>query len=301
MPELPEVETMVRGVRSALERHRLVTLRILDTVYRPLTILPDERTVCERVAGKVIQRVWRLGKRVVLDFSDGSTLAIEPRMTGLMLLKDPPSAEHMRLEFRLVPADLYGSQTKGKGKSTSVWFWDRRGLGTVTWRPPGELEKLLSSHQIGPDALSLDAEGWKAALGKTSRHVKVAMLDQKLVAGVGNLYASEILHRAGISPLSAASQLHPDEWERLANAARQILELAIHYEGSTLSDGTYRNALNKSGGYQNEHLVYAKAGEVCSTCRSGVILRIVQAQRSTFYCEHCQTVAKKRPGKRKNS
>ncbi|MGB4738404.1 MAG: zinc finger domain-containing protein, partial [Fuerstiella sp.] len=103
-----------------------------------------------------------------------------------------------------------------------------------------------------------------------------------------NLYASEILHRARISPLRPASQLTFSQIERLAEATDLILNEAIKYEGSTLSDGTYRNALNKDGGYQNEHRVYQKSDTRCSNCDRGTIKRIVQAQRSTFYCPVCQ-------------
>jgi formamidopyrimidine-DNA glycosylase len=120
--------------------------------------------------------------------------------------------------------------------------------------------------------------------------VKVALLDQRAVAGIGNLYASEILHAAGIHPARPCRRLTRGQWERIAAAAREVLETAICCEGSTLSDGTYRNALNGEGGYQNHHRVYAKAGVQCSRrgCR-GVIRRIVQAQRSTFFCATCQT------------
>lgn len=118
--------------------------------------------------------------------------------------------------------------------------------------------------------------------------MKVALLDQRAVAGIGNLYASEILHLAGVGPERPCRELKPKEWQAIAAAALEVLELAIRYEGSTLSDGTYRNALNKTGGYQNEHRVYAKAGEPCPRCTKGTIERIVQTQRSTFFCRRCQ-------------
>ena len=121
--------------------------------------------------------------------------------------------------------------------------------------------------------------------------MKLALLDQRAVAGIGNLYASEILHVAGVHPARACRLTHaPRSGKRIAAAALAVLETAIRYEGSTLSDGTYRNALNQNGGYQNEHRVYDKAGRPCPRrgCR-GVVERIVQAQRSTFFCPQCQT------------
>jgi formamidopyrimidine-DNA glycosylase len=116
----------------------------------------------------------------------------------------------------------------------------------------------------------------------------VVLLDQQVAAGIGNLYASEILHAAGIHPNRPADSLSAREVAKLHAAARSVLEDAILHEGSTLGDGTYRNALNKAGGYQNVHRVYQKQGEVCRRCRRGVIERTVQAQRSTFFCPRCQ-------------
>ena len=120
------------------------------------------------------------------------------------------------------------------------------------------------------------------------------------VAGIGNLYASEILHLAKIHPAVPAGQLARPEVERLSTAAAEVLSLAIAYEGSTLGDGTYRNTLNQSGGYQNSHRVYDRAGEKCQTCGQGEIVRIVQSQRSTFFCPVCQTL-RKRPGQRRST
>ncbi|MBC8115854.1 MAG: formamidopyrimidine-DNA glycosylase, partial [Candidatus Saccharimonas sp.] len=176
----------------------------------------------------------------------------------------------------------------GRREYNSVWFWDRRGLGTVRLFGPGELERDLGPTKLGPDALSFNSALWRERLGSTSRAVKVALLDQKLVAGIGNLYASEILHVAGIDPHRTADSLRSAEVKRLAAAVRSVLEMAIQHEGSTLGDGTYRNALNQSGRYQNEHRVYMRDGESCSTCGRGRVARIVQAQRSTFFCTKCQ-------------
>jgi len=125
-------------------------------------------------------------------------------------------------------------------------------------------------------------------LSASRRAIKVALLDQRAVAGIGNLYASEILHVAGIHPARRCDRLTRAQWQAIADATHGVLEEAIRYEGSTLGDGTYRNALNREGGYQNHHRVYARAGRQCPSCRSSEIKRIVQAQRSTFFCPQCQ-------------
>ena len=119
------------------------------------------------------------------------------------------------------------------------------------------------------------------------RAVKVALLDQTVVAGIGNLYAAELLHVAGIDPRTRCDRLSRPQWGRIASAIGSVLNEAIKYEGSTLSDGTYRNALNKAGGYQNHHQVYDREGLDCPRC-GAAIQRIVQAQRSTFFCRQCQ-------------
>ena len=191
-----------------------------------------------------------------------------------MLFDDAPSREHLRFEWKLLSSD---------GLPSSLWFWDRRGLGTIRFLPQSELSSLT-----GPDALSLTDSDWKTICLGSTTPIKVLLLNQKKVAGIGNLYASEILHLSKIDPRKPARELTPAQIRRLATATTEVLELAIQYEGSTLSDGTYRNALNKAGGYQNEHRVYQKHEQICPTCQKGVIVRIVQAQRSTFFCPRCQ-------------
>jgi formamidopyrimidine-DNA glycosylase len=119
--------------------------------------------------------------------------------------------------------------------------------------------------------------------------VKVALLDQRSVAGIGNLYASEILHLAGIHPARRCNKITRTQWQSIADATQAVLNAAIRYEGSTLGDGTYRNALNRQGGYQNYHCVYGRAEEACPRCGPGAkVRRILQAQRSTFFCPMCQ-------------
>jgi formamidopyrimidine-DNA glycosylase len=141
---------------------------------------------------------------------------------------------------------------------------------------------------LGPDALSATAADLIVRLGASRRAIKVALLDQRSIAGIGNLYASEILHVARLHPARLCRRLTQSEWHRLAAAIHEVLTEAIRYEGSTLSDGTYRTALNDPGRYQNQHRVYGRAGEDCPTCGRGTVVRVVQAQRSTFYCPLCQ-------------
>ena len=285
MPELPEVETMRRGILSIVGS-TIVRASRTPCSKRPIAINPRIDRLNRRLTGKKITAIERLGKRVVVRIETNDRLIFEPRMTGLVLVEDPPTTEHLR--FRL---DLKNGPVK------QVFFWDRRGLGIVTLLSPDEYQAKLDSGTLGPDALEVSLEEFVARFKKSRREIKVALLDQSAIAGVGNLYASEILHHAGVDPRARCDRLSQNQWSEIFVCMVEILEMAIKYEGSTLSDGTYRNALNQSGGYQNEHAVYDRADETCPTCRSAKVKRIVQAQRATFFCAKCQKKTAKRARK----
>ena len=273
MPELPEVETMCRGIYPTIGK-RIVSVTQPPCSYRPIQIRPNIDEINARLAGCKVTAVTRIGKRVVLQTANDS-LILQPKMTGLVALDAPPDPDHVRLQID------FPSRSR-------LQFWDRRGLGTVELLPTSELHERIVAGRLGPDALQITVEDFIARLRSTSRPIKVALLDQKLLAGVGNLYASEMLFQAKIDPKKPASKLSVARLTTLHAAMLDILQLAIQLEGSTLSDGTYRNAINDPGSYQNMHRVYDKADQLCIACQSSNILRIVQAQRSTFYCPKCQ-------------
>ena len=269
---------MVRGIRPQVEGRRIRRVLQCPCSRKPILLEPDFQQMAARADGQLITRVWRRAKRIVMELKSGDAFVIEPRMTGLMLLEDPPSVEHLRIEWQLA----------GRSAYRSVWFWDRRGLGTVRLLDPEQQEDVLGLQNLGPDALDMSVSDWQAICRSSPTPIKVLMLNQKKVAGIGNLYASEILHLSGIHPETPARRLSRQKLARLAENTIAVLELAIRYEGSTLSDGTYRNALNKAGGYQNAHRVYDREGELCPTCQRSSVVRIVQSQRSTFFCRNCQ-------------
>jgi formamidopyrimidine-DNA glycosylase len=276
VPELPEVETMRRGVLSIVGS-RVADVRRPKCAKRPILIAPRLDALRRRTVGRTITAVDRVGKRVVVRLDSADALIFEPRMTGLVLLAAPPTTEHLRLQVKL-----------SGGANTELLFWDRRGLGLVRLVTPVEFEALYGAEKLGPDALVVTAVELRERLRMSRREIKVALLDQRAVAGVGNLYASELLHLAGVHPEKRCDRLRPDDWRRIHAAMMEVLELAIRYEGSTLGDGTYRNALNQEGSYQNHHRVYDRAGDVCPSCGRAQVERIVQAQRSTFFCRRCQ-------------
>ncbi|MEO8268388.1 MAG: bifunctional DNA-formamidopyrimidine glycosylase/DNA-(apurinic or apyrimidinic site) lyase [Aureliella sp.] len=276
MPELPEVETMCRGIAQVVGR----TIELVSKPacrYRPIAIKPGVSAINRRLRGEEVTAISRLGKRVLLHTREWA-LILQPKMTGLVAIELPPDPEHVRLQI-----DFFGSP------ALRLQFWDRRGLGTVELLRQEDIAACIIDGRLGPDALAIPLADFSQRLAATHRAVKVALLDQKLVAGVGNLYASEMLHLARIDPQLPAARLSRVKIARLHAAMQAILLNAIEHEGSTLKDGTYRNTLNDPGSYQNFHLVYDRAGLPCSTCHKGLIQRIVQAQRSTFFCPRCQT------------
>ncbi|MCP5110185.1 MAG: hypothetical protein GY953_05055 [bacterium] len=149
-------------------------------------------------------------------------------------------------------------------------------------------QRFLGPDRIGPDALEISVERLRSRLETSRRAIKVALLDQRVLAGIGNLYASEILHRATIHPELSCRRLRPAQWRRIHAAMGEIFEEAIRHQGSTLRDGTYRIARNRPGSFQVCHRVYQRAGQPCLQCGATEIVRIVQAQRSTFFCPACQ-------------
>ncbi len=291
MPELPEVETMRRGI-LAIVGSRVADLWSPPSELCPITMEPPVDEIRRAVIGRKIVSVGRAGKRVVLEFQGGRRMVIEPRMTGRVLLQEfsdsppkpnatsgqrssLPDTAHLRLVLRL----------RGR-PARQVLFWDSRGLGVIRLLSPEAFQEVVAA--LGPDARDVTAAILQERLGSSRRAVKVALLDQRAVAGIGNLYASEILHRGGLHPEICCNRLRTADWRRLDACIREVLEEAILHQGSTLEDGMYRTAKNESGRFQDHHRVYQRAGQTCLTCDKSPIVRIVQAQRSTFFCPKCQ-------------
>lgn len=284
MPELPEVETMRRGLAGLVGR-RITAVDFPRTRVRPLSIEPRPRTLAGRIVGRTVAAVHRRGKRIAIELAPAASagrlwLVIEPRMTGLMLVVAPPTEEHVRM--RLLCADD-GSATAGM----RILFWDRRGLGTIRLFDDAALDRACGPHKHGPDGLVVRGDDLAARLGGSRRAVKVALLDQRAVAGIGNIYAAEILFRCGIDPRTPCRRLGVAAWQCIADVTRRVLAEAVDHEGSSIGDETYRTADNRVGRFQLRHRVYGREGSPCTTC-GGAIVRIVQVQRATFFCPACQ-------------
>lgn len=282
MPELPEVETMRRGILH------LVGSRVVDAEFprgpkRPISTTPAPASITATIRGGRLAAVARFGKRLALEIKLPTSrhwLVIEPRMTGLMLVTPPPTVDHVRLVMHLQPV--------GKRSLQPLVFWDQRGLGTVRLVDAYGLDRACGQKALGPDGLGITGDDLQGSLSHSRRAIKVALLDQRAVAGIGNIYAAEILHRAGIDPRAACCRLPRRVWEPLAGAARAVLAQAVRLEGSSIGDELYQTPTRRLGRFQRRHRVYGRAGKPCPTCKTE-IRRIVQAQRSTFFCPQCQS------------
>jgi formamidopyrimidine-DNA glycosylase len=273
MPELPEVEIMRRGVAS-IAGCTIRDCRRPPSRLQSIEMTPNLRSIRRRVIGRKIAAVGRIGKRIVLELDSRDRIVIEPRMSGSVILAGPRDRTHLRLILEL------------SGPAKQLLFWDQRGLGVVRLVSPVEFAARYGADKIGPDALEISAAELRERLGASRRAVKVALLDQKALAGIGNIYASEILHRVRIHPATPCNRLTPRQWTKLHAEMRKVLREALRDQGSTLSDNVYTTSDGKPGKFTRR--VYQRHGQPCLRCGQAEIERIVQAQRSTFFCPACQ-------------
>jgi formamidopyrimidine-DNA glycosylase len=274
MPELPEVETFAAELRPHLAGRRILAVEVLWT--RTLAA-PDPTTFAERLVGRQINALGRRGKHLLLELDSGDTLIVHLRMTGRLEVVpgDSPvrSGPHVRARF-----DLSGGEC--------LVFTDARKFGRI-WLAADRAEVL---GRLGPEPLDWDFDAARLAAPIQRRRVavKALLLDQTVVAGIGNIYADEALFLAGIHPLRPGTSLGDDEIERLHDAIRQVLREAISQQGTTLRD--YRPPYGLEGAYQHQLRVYQQTDRPCPRCGTP-IERIRVTQRSTHFCPHCQPLS----------
>ncbi len=254
MPELPEVETVVRTVAP-----RLVGRRLLEV--RCLTRKSWARSV-RKANGQTVHAVRRYGKFILLELDEG-LLAIHLGMTG-KLLASSQEGPYTRAVLVL--------------DHGTIWFDDVRQFGSVRWlrREPGKL---------GPDALAVTAEEFLRRLRARKARLKPLLLNQSFLRGLGNIYTDEALFRAGIHPLAMAARLTRQRALRLHSAIVEVLSEAVATGGSSISD--YVDADGRQGWFQLQHRVYQRTGEPCVVC-GAPIRRILVSQRGTHFCPRCQ-------------
>lgn len=275
MPELPEVETVMRGLATRLDGRSLAEVE----ARRPDLRWPLPERMAERLTGRRIIGLRRRAKYILVDLDDGTSWIIHLGMSGRMLISDGPKPAleaHDHVVFRT-------------DDGTWVRFNDARRFGMMDLWPTAEVERHKLLKGIGPEPLgnAFSGPALESALAGKSTPIKAALLDQKVVAGVGNIYACEALHRSGISPRRLALNVSGGRAERLADAVKAVLAEAISAGGSSLRD--HRQVSGELGYFQHTFRVYDRAGEACQTpACTGTVKRLVQSGRSTFYCPRCQ-------------
>jgi len=270
VPELPEVESVRQRLAPALEGRTLARVQIADTrLTRPF----DPALVAAELTGERVSEVDRRGKYLILRFDTGRALLVHLRMTGSFLLDSAAEDAHRRA---LVELD----------DGSALAYRDVRRFGTWLLLEPDEVQAYVDA-RVGREPL---ADAYRAkhlaeSLAGRRAPVKAALLDQRTVAGVGNIYADEALWRARIHPLTPAQALDADEVAALYRAVRAALRAGIRRQGSTLRD--YRLPDGAEGGAQHEFKVYGRGGEPCDRCGTPID-KIRVAGRGTWYCPSCQ-------------
>jgi len=271
VPELPEVETIRRQLAPLVEGRVLSLLEIADPRWC-LPLAPE--VVVDAVAGRRIERLGRRGKYLVWELADEVFLIMHLRMTGTLLYDPPPGTPYGRVRF-------------GLDDGHELRFCDPRRFGTGELALGPAARDAFFAARLGLEPL--DGELTGAALRRMARGrrapVKAFLLDQRRIAGVGNIYADEALFRARIHPLRPAGALTGAQWEGLAQAVRETLLAGLAAGGATIDD--FRHADGVAGAFQDEFLVHRRQGEPCGVCGTPVV-KFVAAGRGTYACERCQ-------------
>jgi formamidopyrimidine-DNA glycosylase len=286
MPELPEVETVARGLQSALPGRRILSIRLGKTDF-----IEDPAALEEIVPGTRILAVRRYGKFLVLDLepSGGAgaplCMLVHLGMTGQLTARraDEPAAPHTHVFFAL-------------DDGRELRYTDIRRFGRVLVVPESKRESALG--QLGLDPLEVGEDEFRRRLGGRRARVKALLLDQRVLRGLGNIYTDESLWRARIHPMRLAAALKTSEAAGLYRAIREVLTAAIRLRGSSISD--YVDAAGLPGEYQRRHRVYQREGKKCFRC-SATIRRAIVAGRSSYFCPRCQPAPRRRTSRRSNS
>jgi formamidopyrimidine-DNA glycosylase len=285
MPELPEVETVRRGLQPALEGARLAEVQ----ARRPDLRFPLPPDFVQRLTGARIEALERRAKYLLGRLDRGDTLVMHLGMSGRFEIDGADRSRPGAFRLAAAAEDKHAHVLFRTEAGVRVTYFDPRRFGYMDLVPTEALPDHPWFKGLGPEPLGavFGAAHLARAFAGRAQNVKATLLDQRVVAGLGNIYVCEALHRAHISPLTSAGRISKTRLEALASAVRQVLEEAIAAGGSTLRD--YAGADGQLGYFQHTFRAYGREHEPCPAqgCR-GVVKRIVQGGRSTFYCPACQ-------------
>jgi formamidopyrimidine-DNA glycosylase len=277
VPELPEVETVRRGLAENVVGRRVVRAE----VGRERVVRRTSRdALINGVTDTVFESADRRGKYLLLPLDTGDTVMIHLRMSGQVLIAAGRAVR---------PAHTHVALTLDDGRE--LWFVDPRTFGEVVVFDPDNVAievPELAMMGVDPIAEAFTRQDLRRITRSTSRGLKALLLDQHAIAGIGNIYADEILHKAKLRPDRAASSLDARSTARLHDSIVGVLSDAIAAGGSTLGDAQYVDLMGSGGSYQDDHRVYGRGGERCMTCGRGWIRRTTTAGRGTHFCPVCQ-------------
>ena len=277
MPELPEVETVRRGLEQHLVGRRITRVEVgRERVVRRTS----REALIHDLTNTVVERADRRGKYLLMPLDSGDHLMIHLRMSGQVLLAEAGAVR---------PPHTHVVLSLDDGRE--VWFVDPRTFGEVVVFAPDRVEiEVPELARLGPDPIAddFDRAALRSIVRSTRRALKPLLLDQQAIAGIGNIYADEILHDARLHPARAASELSTRAEVHLHTSILDVLTEAIRAGGSTLADAQYVDLMGSGGSYQDEHRVYGREGERCITCGRGWVRRTTSGGRSTHYCPVCQ-------------
>ena len=274
MPELPETETIARDLDAEVAGRRIERV----AVRRPDVLREASATqFARRVTGATIERCWRRAKLVVLSLSTGEHIVVQPRFTGALLIDDGglPASERR-----------YATVELGLDDGRSLHYRDIRRLGTVAVMSGPRFDSYSSSLGIEPLDRAFTAKHLSALLKDRRQSIKKTLMDQRVVAGIGNIYANEALWRAGIDPSRAAGSIGSGEADALRRGIVGVLRESIAARGTSFSD--YRDARGARGGFVERLAVYGRAGEPCSRCGARLVETHAIDGRTTVLCARCQ-------------
>jgi formamidopyrimidine-DNA glycosylase len=275
MPELPEVETVLRGLAPRLEGRKIVHVGVRCTELRR----PLPARFAARLRARLVTRLERRGKYLLFHLDDGHTLIGHLGMSGRLFIDGRSLREPARHDHLLFEID----------DGTRFVFNDTRRFGLFDIAETAALDRHPLLRRLGPDPLgdAFDGATLGAAVAGRTAAIKALLLDQSVVAGIGNIYACESLFRAGLSPRRTGASVAGARAARLAHAVKTVLDEAIAAGGSSLRD--YVQASGELGYFQHRFAVYRRDGEACASGAEGhVVRRIVQGGRATFFCPRCQ-------------
>jgi formamidopyrimidine-DNA glycosylase len=274
VPELPETETIARDLDREIAGCRIVQVRVRRSdVLR----LVDARALSRRVAGATIEHAWRRAKLVVLDLSTGDRLVVQPRFTGALLI-DSGSLPEAEYRYATIELELDDGR--------SLIYRDFRRLGTVSLMAREQFERYSDSLGAEPLDRSFTADHLSALVRGRRQAIKKVLMDQRVIAGVGNIYANEALWRAGIDPSRAAASLDATKIGALHGALQDVLRESVALRGTSFRD--YRDANGARGGFVERLAVYGRAGEPCPRCGRRLVETHAIDGRTSVLCVHCQ-------------